>query len=252
MRAASRAVAVLEHDAAARPVGDVGLVGDEDHRHALRIQLGEQPHDLFRGLRIERPRGFVGEDELRLVHQGAGDGHALLLAAGEFGRGVLGTLGEAHACEARLGARMAFGRLHPGIDHRQFDVLERARARQQVELLEHEADAAVADRRERIAGQALDRLARQTVGAAGGLIEAAEDVHQRALARARSAHDRDELAGVDVEAHAAQGMHLLVAHRVGLDQVAGFDQAGHLGVAARTAAEAPCRPPGPACSEPRR
>ena len=53
--------------------------------------------------------------------------------------------------------------------------------------------------------------------AARRLVEAGEDVHQRRLARARRAHDRDELARLDVERDAAQrvdgGLALAVAAR---------------------------------------
>ena len=53
--------------------------------------------------------------------------------------------------------------------------------------------------------------------AAGGYVEAADDVHQRRLARAGGAHDRDEVAPLDDERDAAEGVHLDVAHHVGLD-----------------------------------
>jgi hypothetical protein len=54
---------------------------------------------------------------------------------------------------------MALGARDARVEQRQLDVVERGRARQQVELLEHEADLAVADRRERVAVERLDVLA---------------------------------------------------------------------------------------------
>ena len=108
-----------------------------------------------RGLRVERAGRLVGQDQLRPVDQRARDRHALLLAAGQLGRRVAGALGQARRAPAPRSARScALGRLDAGIDHRQLDVLQRAGARQQVELLEHEADAAVADRRQRVAAPA--------------------------------------------------------------------------------------------------
>jgi hypothetical protein len=70
----------------------------------------------------------------------------------------------------------------------------------------------------------VDRLASEAIVAAGRPVEAAEDVHQRALARARRAHDGDEFAGLDRERDAVQRMHGLIAHRIGLDQIGRFDQ----------------------------
>lgn len=67
------------------PVGDLTgeghLVGDDHHGQAL---AGEVPHDaqnLAHPFGIEGGGRFIEEDRLGLHGQGAGDAHALLLAA---------------------------------------------------------------------------------------------------------------------------------------------------------------------------
>ena len=52
-----------------------------------RISLGRH--------RVEVARRLVGQDEFGVVHQAAGDGHALLLAAGELRRPVVEPLAQA-------------------------------------------------------------------------------------------------------------------------------------------------------------
>ena len=99
----------------------------------------------------------------------------------------------------------------------------RAGARQQIEALEHEADAPAADARQRRLIQLRDVDALEQVVAAGRAIEAAEDVHQRRLARTGGAHDGDELAAVNGEAHAAQRVHLGVAQPIDLGHIAHDD-----------------------------
>ena len=101
--------------------------------------------------RVEVAGGLVGEQERRLGHQGAGDGHALLLAAGELGRRVVLAAGEADRGQGLAGARGGAPRRAPAVDQRQLDVLERRGARQQVEPLEHEADVVAAQQRELVA-----------------------------------------------------------------------------------------------------
>lgn len=71
---------IAKHDASGGPGGDVVLVGDDDQRHASRIQGREEPHHLLGRGRVQRPGGFIGQNELRVVDQRAGDRHALLLA----------------------------------------------------------------------------------------------------------------------------------------------------------------------------
>src|SRR4028119_128662 len=75
---------------------DVGLVGDQDDRVALGVELVEQRHDLGRGRRVEVPGRLVGEQDGRLVDQGAGHGHALALAAGQLVGVVVHARAEPH------------------------------------------------------------------------------------------------------------------------------------------------------------
>src|SRR5262249_31982471 len=65
--------AILEADDALGISGDVGIVGDQHHRHALAMQIDEQLHDLLGGVGVERARRLVGEQEQRLVDDGARD-----------------------------------------------------------------------------------------------------------------------------------------------------------------------------------
>ena len=69
----------------------------------------------------------------------------------------------------------------------------------------------------------------EEVAARGRAIEAAEDVHQRRLARARGAHDGDELAPLDDERHVVERVHLDVAEPVDLADVVEQDEWGRHG-----------------------
>ena len=132
------------------------------------------------------------------------------------------------ACSSRSFAECAVRR----VDQRQLDVLERRGARQQVERLEDEPDLAVADLRARRRGRGPRRRRRRgSSGPTVGPVEAADDVHERALAGARRAHDGDELARRDRERHAVQGAHLDLAHAVDADEVLDADDVGRSAIA---------------------
>ena len=132
--------------------------------------------------------------------QRARDRDALLLAARQLVRVVMDAVGEADALERLARPLVALGGGDVRVEQRQLDVLERGGARQQVEALEHEAERLVADARELVGVQPRDLLAVEAKLARRRLVEAAEDVHQRRLARARRAHHRDELALVHATA----------------------------------------------------
>ena len=78
----------------------------------------------------------------------------------------------------------------------------------QVEALEYEAEALTTNAGKVRLPQRRDVDAFQQVMAAGRLVEAAENVHQRRFARAGRAHYGDELAGLDGKADAAERFNL--------------------------------------------
>ena len=126
-------------------LGDVGLMGDDDDGVALGVEVVEEGHDLVAGFGVEVSGGLVGEDDGGVVDQGAGDGDALALAAGELIGLVHHAGAEADALEDFLGAGDALGGGGAVVDERQLDVMQRGGAGQQVEGLEDEADFLVAD-----------------------------------------------------------------------------------------------------------
>ena len=77
------AVAHFDHAVAAR--GQSAIMRGHQQRQSLGCgDFQEQIEDGFRGLLVERSGGFIGEQNSWPVQQGAADGGALPLAAGEF------------------------------------------------------------------------------------------------------------------------------------------------------------------------
>src|SRR5688572_29716975 len=108
---------------------------------------------------------------------------------------------EPDSLERDSGACQTLFAWHARVHERQLDVLERARAGEQVEVLEHEADQLVTHARELGAAQAGDLAALEHVAPRRRAIEAAEDVHQGGLSRSRGSHDRDDFTRVYAQAH---------------------------------------------------
>ena len=105
-----------------------------DDRHALlAIERDERLHDLVRGSRIEIAGRLVGKKQARRVDERAGDGDALLLAAGELARRVALAVAEPEKLQRRarpLGAHDAAHRARGRVVERQGDILDGAGARQ--------------------------------------------------------------------------------------------------------------------------
>ena len=63
----------------------IRIVCDHDNGQVeLFVQFGDQGEDLLAGDTVEVAGGFVGEEEAGTGHEGAGNGDALLLAAGKL------------------------------------------------------------------------------------------------------------------------------------------------------------------------
>src|SRR5438128_3599717 len=198
--------AIAEGEAPARVGGDIELVGDEDDREPFAVEALQERQHLHARPRVEVAGGLVGQDDRRVVDERSRDGDALLLAARELARMVRLAIGEPDRAEPRAGPGAAVARGVARIEQGKLDVFERGRPGQQVELLEDEPDSAVSDPSELVRREAPDTLAVQHIFPAGRGVEAAQEVHEGGLARARGTHDCHELAALDGDRHSAKGV----------------------------------------------
>ena len=187
-----------------RALGRVRIVRDHDDGLAvLAVERLQQVEDLVAGLAVEVAGRLVAEQQRRVGDDGARDADALLLAAGELPRIVLRAVGEPddlqrdrrRACAARpstassaaAAARRSSRPSAPAAGCRAGRRSRCAATRQRDSwppLKRADVDAADFDR------------------AAGRRVEPADQVEQRRLARARRAHQREEIALRDVEVDA--------------------------------------------------
>ncbi len=216
---------VFDVDDAAGVFGDFGFVGDDDDGDAGAVEFLEEFHDLATAVGIEVAGGFIGHEDGGIVDEGAGDGDALLLAAGEFVGAVVEALAEADLFEEFLRAG-GFVVDFVAVDEWEGDVVDGGGAAQEVELLEDEADGFGADVGELVVVEPGDVFVEELEGAGVGLVEEAEEVEEGRFAGAGLAHDGDEFTGFNVQGDATQGLDDHVAHGIAFGDVAKFDHGG--------------------------
>ena len=105
---------------------------------------------------------------------------------------------------------------HAGDRRRQLDVLAGAEAGQEVEELEDEAEVCGPEPGPLSFAEAADLAAVEAQPSLARGVEGAEQVQQRALAAARGADDRDQLAGLDPHRDPVQNLHCAGAERIAL------------------------------------
>src|SRR5882757_10544218 len=97
-------------DAGGEAFGQRALVGDHDDGHAEGVlDFAQEEKDLLAGGGVEIAGGLVGEEDGGLIYERAGEGAALLLAAGEFARSMVVAGAEADAVEGLRYAMAALG-----------------------------------------------------------------------------------------------------------------------------------------------
>ena len=103
----SGAVLDLEDEVVGRD--EPAVVGDDDQgRLPAALEAAEDPVDLVAGLRVELAGRLVGQDEDRVLDQGPGDRHPLLLAARQLVGAMVEPVAQADlASAARRALRFA-------------------------------------------------------------------------------------------------------------------------------------------------
>ena len=98
--------AIAEADDAAAAAGEVLFVRHKEDGVARGVYLVEEVHDLVTGAGVEGTGRLVGEDDGGRVDEGAGNGHALPLAAGQLVGSVVDAIGQAYGREG-MGSPLA-------------------------------------------------------------------------------------------------------------------------------------------------
>src|SRR5882724_1714357 len=104
------------------------------------------------------------------------------------------------------------------------DIVARSQIRQQIELLEDEADGTLAHTGALRVGHSREVLIADADLSGRGRRQPADDVEKGRFARAGRADDGEEIARLHLQVHAAERGHIHLAHAVDLAQIADLDR----------------------------
>src|ERR1043166_4908064 len=192
--------------------GGVRVVRDHDDGLAmLAIERLKQIQNLVAGFAVQIARGFVAEQQSRVGDNRARDAHSLLLAPGELAGIMSCAMGQAD--DAQRGRHVIFplGLSQVRQEQRQLHVALRREPRKQVVGLEDKADVPGAPGGELALGQVAHLLPREADAATGRAVQPANQIQQRAFARPRRAHEREEFALGHFQMQVRQHLNILRA-----------------------------------------
>ena len=198
---------MIQGDNPLRHLSHLRVVGDDNQRGTVPVEFAEDVHhDVLVGL-VQIPRGFVRQNQLRIVDQRPGNAHPLLFTARELTGQMPRPVRQTHPVQGFQGLLLVRQTVVILSHH---DVLHRRQVVDQVELLENQTDFVPANLRQGLGVLPGDIPAIQQDLPGGGPVHTADDVHQGALAGAGRPHDRDPFALVHMHVHIVQGFQVPV------------------------------------------
>ena len=181
------------HESVGNGGGFLAVSGENRGGVLFASEALQKIEDHITGGGVEIAGGLVGEKELWRVHQRAGDGHALHLAAGELVRKTVAEAVEFDPAQTFAGG--GAGMADASEEQRQFDIFEDGEGVQELEGLEDEADFFAAQDCEAGVVEAGGGRAINQDGAGGGKIHGAGEIEQSGFAAAAASDEGEELAG---------------------------------------------------------
>ncbi len=162
----------------------------------------EQIEDALGVLRVERPGRLVGEQQPRVVGEGARDSHPLALAAGEVHGERVDAVAQADRVEQGGGAPLTLGPGRPAPISGISTFALAGRWREQLVVLEDEADHLAV---EAVVPPLADADVIDLHRARVRTVEVADHREQRGLARAGRTGEDHELAGLERDRDPVEG-----------------------------------------------
>ena len=203
-------------EAAGVAFGEGALVGDHEDGHAKgAIEAVDEVHDAGACLAVEIAGGLVGEKELGLVHQGAGQARRVAVRLRRAAWAVIDAGGEADAFDG-FAAELARARGRSTSAKRSGSSTFSCTVMLGMRLKDWKTMPTVrkAIVREFEAGQFREIASLHDDAAAGGTVEPGDEVQERRFAGARAAEQGDEIAGGNFERDPVHGANRRFAHGV--------------------------------------
>ena len=157
-------------------------------------------------LGIECGGGLITDDEPRLMHQSTGDGDALLLTTGELGGAVFHAVPQSDTIEhlPRFLLRIAGG--FPLDQERNADVLDAVQGRDEIKLLEDEADVLCTEARDGGLLHGAQIATEDLELAIIRLQRASDDADERGFPTTRRSDEHGDVTAANVEIDALQDL----------------------------------------------
>ncbi len=190
------------------------------HNHKLILRnLLDKIHNLNTGCAVKRAGRLVAEQDLRIIRQCAGDGHALHLPAGELVRLFVKMLLQPHLLQRLERLSVLFLARYPGESHAELHVCDNAQMSDQIIALKHKADRIVPVRIPVTVPEIPGALSLDPEISGIILIQPADNVKAGCFSRTARSQNGNEFPFPECHADAVQRFCFNIPHMVGFPNI---------------------------------
>ena len=184
-------------------------MGHHHDGHTRPVQLLKKIHDSFRSGGIQRPGRLVRQQHCRIIHNGSGDGHPLLLPAGHGSRHLPRICLHLHLFQCLQSQCFLSVDLLCGEIQRQQHIFHGGKLLHQGKILQHDSDLLIADPGHLPVPGRLHLLSVQLIIPAVQGIQAAQDMQQGGFSAAGFSHHGHQLPRPDFTGNTRQRFQLI-------------------------------------------
>ena len=187
--------------------GNSRVVGNEQDRNTLPVEVLQDPHDIGGCLRIEISCGFIGQYDGRLAGNDPGNGHSLLLSARKLTRPVIQSITQAHLFQRFDRHLLPHFTFDPTVGQREHDILQGRPSAEQIKALKHKSDLLIAQSAEPMVIELQRIFAIDADCTRCGPVQTTNNVHQGGLSRAGTTGNGQELSRRHAKSDIPEGFH---------------------------------------------
>jgi hypothetical protein len=144
-------------------------MGYHHYGYSLPVQINKSIHNLLSLVRRKITGRFIGNDKIRTIGEGPGNGHTLLLTTGHHGRIVVKALAQTYLLQQLFSPLLSFIHGNMGVAHGEHDIFQGIQFGKKIKALKYKTKVLIPYAGLFLIGKIVNLISFQLVNSPDGL-----------------------------------------------------------------------------------